>query len=118
MRIRFCTPLLKVTTSFLFALSFFSTSAIADQAEEDATCFPLYRQTGAIPGTGIQCNIQAAAASVGLATYFCTGSPDIIERYCGTVMVPGSCPSADVGNPIDSSIGNKNKVRSIMLVRA
>jgi len=90
----------------LLAVSVIPTDAIAEPASEDAVCFPLYRKTGAVPGTGLQCEIDASTANVGLGNRYCTSSTTIIERYCGTVMVPDSCPNANVGNPIDASIGN------------
>ncbi|UUZ53336.1 DUF6531 domain-containing protein [Massilia sp. H-1] len=80
----------------------------AQNSFQDATCFPLYREAGAIPGTGLDCKAAAADADVGLGNRFCTSSPEIIERYCGTVATRNSCP-ANVGNPIDASTGNKHQ---------
>lgn len=56
--------------------------------DEDAVCFPLYRENGAIPGTGISCELMAASASVNLATNFCTASSGtaIIKRYWGKIL--------------------------------
>ena len=109
MRILYLPPITSVIVPVLLIASLLSTNAIADPGSEDAVCFPLYRQTGAIPGTGLQCDLKASTANVGLGNRYCTSSTTIIERYCGTVMVPDSCPGANVGNPVDSSIGNKKQ---------
>ena len=109
MRISLLPPITSITAPALLIASLFSPHVVADPGSQDATCFPLYRKTGAIPGTGLQCELEAATANVGLGNRFCTSSTTIIERYCGVVMVPDSCPSANVGNPIDSSIGNKRQ---------
>lgn len=50
-------------------------------AQSDSQCYALYRQAGAVPGTP-QCDLNASLAQVGLATYYCTGTPSIIEAYC------------------------------------
>lgn len=98
----------------IFLLEFgFSSHALAqDNAVSDGICFPIYRAANAIPGTGLDCELNASTADVGLGTYFCTGTPDIIDRYCKTPMIPDSCPSTQVGNPIDTSNGNKKQVET------
>jgi YD repeat-containing protein len=106
-QIRFGPAIIKVSAVFLLFGPLVQRGALASDAEDDAICFPLYRDTGAIPGAGLPCEIDASTASVGMSTYFCTGTPEIIERYCGTVIDGPSCPSASFGNPIDTSTGNK-----------
>jgi hypothetical protein len=51
------------------------------QSDSQAKCYGLYRQAGAVPGTP-QCHLNASMAQVGMATYYCTGTPSIIEAYC------------------------------------
>lgn len=109
---RFHRPLLLHPLSLAIAVGLVvvcQSLAFADPGDE--ICFPLYRKAGAIPGTGITCDLTASTANVGLGNFFCTAEPDRIERYCGTLAVPNSCgkgTSPDVGHPIDTSNGNKH----------
>ena len=83
----------------------FETRAIAEPGDE--TCFPLYRATGAQPGT-VDCPFDAARAEVGLGNFFCTAntSTERIDRFCGSALKPTPCN--DVGHPIDAGTGNKH----------
>ena len=101
----------KIFSSIFFLATFAICGNVrAGDADENGICFPLYRAAGAIPGTGMECTLNASGASVGLSTYFCTAEPPIIERYCGTIIKPvEECKAnPNVGHPIDSSTGNKH----------
>jgi YD repeat-containing protein len=87
-------------------LAVLSTSVWADPGDE--VCFPLYRATGAVPGTPT-CPLTASTASVGLGNTQCTanfGATSSIPRYCGTVTKDlGKCPAT----PYPISLGTANK---------
>lgn len=98
----------RINITLISLLGYFGSSYPAYAEPGDEICFPLYRNTGAIPGTA-ECKFSASTANVGMATYYCTAELPRIERYCGTLpREPLQCDSADVGNPIDSSTGNKH----------
>ena len=86
------TSSLRLTVPLLAAVTVVLTAVEAHAEPGDEICFPLYRQAGAVPGTGMQCKLLAAAAPVGMGTYWCTGEPERIERYCGKVTEPPPPP--------------------------
>jgi len=74
----------------VFCILISTSIAYADQGDE--ICFPLYKATGAIPGTS-ECQSLANTARVGMGTFFCTSEPDRIERYCQPkCLVPPLAP--------------------------
>ena len=94
-------------------LSLYTPAILAE--EGDDICFPLYRDTGAIPGEGLDCRLTASLASIDLSSYFCTAGTSIIERYCGSSIdknagdnCEAGCPG--VGNPINPGTGNKYQI--------
>ena len=99
-------PSARSSLAVTFLLVFAIGKSLAN--ERDGICFPLFRKAGAIPLTP-SCVMDANTADVGLSTFDCTGLPEYADRYCGNVIGPGTC-SAQVGNPVDSSNGNKNQL--------
>jgi YD repeat-containing protein len=89
-----------------YGCALFSATVRADPGDE--VCFPLYRATGAVPGTP-SCPLTASGASVGLGNTQCTanfGANSSIPRYCGTVPKDfGKCPAT----PYPISLGTANK---------
>lgn len=51
--------------------------------DKQEKCFPRYRATGAVPKTGLMCELDAATADGGMGGYDCPGDPDLIAEYCG-----------------------------------
>ena len=93
-----------------FALTvLFSLTAHADSGDE--ICFPLYRNTGAIPGvTG--CELTASTASVNSGNYSCTSSSgvDRITRYCGMSPKGTGANCSKVGDPCNAGTGNQFQI--------
>ena len=101
---------LPTLATFAIAASLVLSAGQSAADARDGVCFPLFRAAGAVPLTN-SCVLDANTANVGLSTFDCTGLPDYADRYCGNVLVPGTCKAQPkFGNPVDSSNGNKSQV--------
>jgi hypothetical protein len=64
-----------------FACLLAAQGALAESAQEK--CFPRYREAGAVPGTGFDCEFYASQADGGMGGFMCPGSPELIAEFCG-----------------------------------
>ena len=104
MKPNFLYPLLLLT---IIAGPAFSTGTAAQIRAADARCFPIYRQTGAVPGSASTCH-PGCPQLLREGEGDCAENIESFDRYCSSTYKEPTC-SVDVGNPIDATSGNKHQ---------